>query len=78
MQQIAEIPENIKSLYKTVWEIKQKDLMNLAISRGPYICQSQSLNMYLAEPTLAKISSMHFFAWRNGLKTGAARLSHPF
>jgi ribonucleoside-diphosphate reductase alpha subunit len=64
------IPEDIKKLYKTVWEIPQKTLMNLAIERAPYICQSQSFNVYMAEPTFAKMSSMHFYAWRNGLKTG--------
>ena len=64
------IPEDIKKLYKTIWEIPQKSLMNLAIERAPYIWQSQSLNVYLAEPTFAKMSSMHFYAWKNGLKTG--------
>lgn len=67
---ITKIPVEIRNLYKTIWEIKQKDLMDLAIGRGPYICQSQSLNLYQANPVHNKISNMHFYAWRNGLKTG--------
>lgn len=70
LQGIKGIPESICRLYKTIWEIPQKTLMNLAIGRSPYICQSQSLNVYLAEPTFAKMSSMHFYAWKSGLKTG--------
>jgi len=64
------IPEHIKQLYKTVWEIPQKTLMQLAIDRGPFICQSQSFNVHMETPTTRKISSMHMFAWKNGLKTG--------
>lgn len=70
LQDVKGIPQEIKSLYKTIWEIPQKTLMNLAIERAPYICQSQSLSVYMAEPTFAKMSSMHFYAWKNGLKTG--------
>jgi ribonucleoside-diphosphate reductase alpha chain len=70
VQGLKGIPEDLKNLYKTVWEIPQKTLLNLAIDRAPYICQSQSLNVYMAEPTFAKMSSMHFYAWKNGLKTG--------
>lgn len=70
VQDIKGIPEDMKNLYKTVWEIPQKTLINLAVDRAPYICQSQSLNVYMAEPTFAKMSSMHFHAWKNGLKTG--------
>lgn len=70
IQNIKEIPDDIKMLYKTVWEIPQKDLINLAVDRGPFICQSQSLNVYMAEPTFSKMTSMHFYAWKNGLKTG--------
>jgi ribonucleoside-diphosphate reductase alpha subunit len=70
VQDISKIPEDIRNLYKTIWEIKQKDLMDLAIGRGPYICQSQSLNLYQANPVTNKMSNMHFYAWRNGLKTG--------
>lgn len=70
VQNIKEIPDRIKQIYKTVWEIPQKSLMNLAIARGPYICQSQSLNLYLANPVHQKMSAMHFYGWRAGLKTG--------
>jgi len=67
---VASIPRDIKELYKTVWEIKQKTLLNLAAGRGPFICQSQSLNVFIAEPTVPKLTSMHFYGWRAGLKTG--------
>jgi ribonucleoside-diphosphate reductase alpha subunit len=70
LQGIKGIPEYLTKLYKTVWEISQKSLINLAAERAPYICQSQSLNVYMAEPTFAKMSSMHFYAWKLGLKTG--------
>jgi ribonucleoside-diphosphate reductase alpha chain len=64
------IPEDIQRIYKTVWEIKQKTLIDMAADRGPYICQSQSLNLFLADPDYRKLTSMHFYAWRKGLKTG--------
>jgi ribonucleoside-diphosphate reductase alpha subunit len=70
IQAIAEIPDDIKRLFKTVWEIKQKTLIDMAAERGPYVCQSQSLNLFLADPDYRKITSMHFYAWRRGLKTG--------
>jgi ribonucleotide reductase alpha subunit len=70
VQGIAEIPEEIKARYKTVWEIKQKTLIDMAADRGAFICQSQSLNLFVADPTIAKLSSMHFYAWKRGLKTG--------
>jgi ribonucleoside-diphosphate reductase alpha chain len=70
VQNITSVPQNIKDLYKTMWEIPQKALMDLAIGRGAYICQSQSLNLYLAEPNFSKMTSMHFYGWKNGLKTG--------
>ena len=70
VQGIKEIPVKIKEIYKTVWEISQKKMMNLAIARGPYICQSQSLNLYQENPVFNKMSVMHFHAWRSGLKTG--------
>lgn len=70
VQDVKGIPEDMKKLYKTIWEIPQKTLMNFAIDRAPYICQSQSLNVYMAEPTFAKMSSMHFYGWKSGLKTG--------
>lgn len=70
VQNIPEIPAEIRELYKTAWEIPQKTLINMARDRAPFICQSQSLNLFLAEPTYAKISSMHVYAWKQGLKTG--------
>ncbi|CAD8060706.1 unnamed protein product [Paramecium sonneborni] len=70
VQNIEEIPNNIKQLYKTVWEISQKAILNLATSRAPFIDQSQSLNIHMAEPTMSKVTSMHFYAWEKGLKTG--------
>ena len=70
IQKIKEIPDELKRLYKTVWEIPQKTMINLAISRSPFIDQSQSLNIYLSDASTAKISTMHFYGWKNGLKTG--------
>ncbi len=70
IQRIASIPKDIKELYKTVWEIKQKTIIDQASDRGAFICQSQSLNIHMAEPTTAKLTSMHFYAWKKGLKTG--------
>jgi len=70
IQTIAVIPEEIRELYKTSWEIPMKTVINMAADRAPFICQSQSLNLFVAEPTYSKISSMHFYAWKKGLKTG--------
>lgn len=70
IQDIEEIPTNIKELYKTVWEIKQRTIIDMAADRGAYICQSQSLNIFMESPNMAKITSMHFYAWKRGLKTG--------
>ncbi|MCW3463696.1 ribonucleoside-diphosphate reductase subunit alpha [Chitinophaga nivalis] len=70
IQNIAEIPSNIKELYKTVWEIKQRNLIDMAADRGAFICQSQSLNLFVDTPSAAKLTSMHFYAWKKGLKTG--------
>ncbi|MET3876620.1 ribonucleoside-diphosphate reductase subunit alpha [Chitinophaga sp. OAE865] len=70
IQNIAEIPANIKELYKTVWEIKQRNLIDMAADRGAFICQSQSLNLFVDTPTTGKLTSMHFYAWKKGLKTG--------
>jgi ribonucleoside-diphosphate reductase alpha chain len=70
IQSITEIPQDLKDVYKTVWEIPQKVLIDMAADRAPFICQSQSLNLFLSEPTYAKISSMHMYAWKKGLKTG--------
>ena len=70
IQSCEEIPDDLKELYKTVWEIKQKALIDMAADRGPFICQSQSLNLYLDTASTGKLSSMHFYAWKRGLKTG--------
>ncbi len=70
IQPIPGIPQNIKDLYKTVWEISQKAIMEMAADRGPFICQSQSLNIHIQDPNFGKLTSMHFYAWKKGLKTG--------
>jgi len=70
IQRIEGIPDEIKALYKTSWELSQKCIIDMAADRGPYICQSQSLNLFMADPQPRKITSMHFHAWKRGLKTG--------
>ena len=70
VQNIPEIPQNIKDLYKTVWEISQKAIIDMAADRGAYICQSQSMNVHIQDPNFGKLTSMHFYAWKKGLKTG--------
>ncbi|SJZ52546.1 ribonucleoside-diphosphate reductase subunit alpha [Sediminibacterium ginsengisoli] len=70
IQKIDGIPNDLKEIYKTVWEIKQRAVIDMAADRGAYICQSQSLNLFVDAPTTAKLTSMHFYAWRKGLKTG--------
>jgi len=70
IQNIARIPDDIKALYKTVWEIKQKVVLDMAADRGAFIDQSQSLNIHLARPTYGQLTSMHFYGWKAGLKTG--------
>jgi ribonucleoside-diphosphate reductase alpha chain len=70
VQNIPEIPESIKELYKTVWEIRQKVIIDMAADRGAFIDQSQSLNLFMENPTVSRITSMHFYAWEKGLKTG--------
>jgi ribonucleoside-diphosphate reductase alpha chain len=70
VQGIAEIPANIKELYKTVWEIKQRTIIDMAADRGAFIDQSQSLNLFIQDANFAKMSSAHFYAWKKGLKTG--------
>ena len=70
IQGMSELPSELRELYKTAWEIPQKTLINMARDRAPFICQSQSLNLFLSEPSYAKMSSMHFYAWKTGLKTG--------
>ncbi|MCA6472072.1 MAG: ribonucleoside-diphosphate reductase subunit alpha [Chitinophagaceae bacterium] len=70
IQKIEDIPDHIKEVYKTVWEIKQRTLIDMAADRGAFICQSQSLNLFVDAPTTSKLTSMHFYGWRKGLKTG--------
>ena len=70
IQDIQEIPQDIKELFKTVWEIKQKTLIDMAADRGRFIDQSQSMNLFVENPTMSKLSSMHMYAWKSGLKTG--------
>lgn len=70
IQNIPNIPDDVKAIYKTVWEISQKKVLDLAADRGPFICQSQSLNVHLQAPTLGQLTSMHFYGWKKGLKTG--------
>ena len=70
VQSIPEIPDELKPIYKTAWEMKQKSLIDMAADRGAFVCQSQSLNLFMASPTFSKLSSMHFYAWKRGLKTG--------
>jgi ribonucleoside-diphosphate reductase alpha chain len=70
VQNINEIPDNIKELYKTAWEISQKTIVDMAADRGAYICQSQSLNIFMENANFAKLTSMHFYGWKKGLKTG--------
>ncbi|KAJ0989301.1 hypothetical protein J5N97_007657 [Dioscorea zingiberensis] len=67
---ISKIPDHLKAIYKTVWEIKQKTLVDMAIDRGCYIDQSQSLNIHMEKPNFVKLTSLHFYAWSKGLKTG--------
>lgn len=70
IQDLPEIPRELRELYKTAWEIPQKTLINMSRDRAPFICQSQSLNLFVADPSFSKVSSMHMYAWKKGLKTG--------
>jgi len=70
IQNIDEIPSDIKALYKTAWEVKQMKLIQMAADRGAFIDQSQSFNLFLAQPTLGTLTTVHFNGWRKGLKTG--------
>nr|CAH7757153.1 unnamed protein product [Callosobruchus chinensis] len=74
IQGIASIPEELKAIYKTVWEIPQKAVLNMAASRGPFIDQSQSINIHIENPSYGILSSMHFYGWKKGLKTGLHQL----
>lgn len=70
IQNVTEIPQHIRDVFKTVWEIPQRNILDMAADRAPFICQSQSLNVHIAEPNSKKLTSMHFYAWQKGLKTG--------
>jgi ribonucleoside-diphosphate reductase alpha chain len=70
IQNMAEIDSDLRELYRTSWEIPMKTLINMARDRAPFVCQSQSLNLFVADPTYSKLTSMHFYAWKQGLKTG--------
>ena len=70
IQSMIGLPGELRELYRTAWEIPMKTLINMARDRAPFICQSQSLNLFVADPTYSKLSSMHFYAWKQGLKTG--------
>lgn len=70
VQPIQEIPQHLKDIYKTVWEISQKVIIDMSADRGAFICQSQSLNIHITDPNFGKLTSMHFYAWKKGLKTG--------
>ena len=70
VQNIQEVPDDIKKVFRTVWEISQRSIIDMAADRGPYIDQSQSLNIYVEEPTRAILTSIHFHTWSKGLKTG--------
>lgn len=69
IQAIQEIPGEIRELYKTAWELSQKDLIDMAVARSAFICQSQSLNLFMEEPNIGKLSSMYMYAWKQGVKT---------
>jgi len=72
-----EIPADLKELYRTAWELPQKALIDMAASRGPFIDQSQSLNLFMASPTIGKLSSMYLYAWKSGIKTTYYLRSRP-
>ena len=68
--QNTDLPQEMKNTFKTVWEMSQKSLIDLSVGRAPFVCQSQSLNLYISQPTRNILTSMHFYAWKKGLKTG--------
>ena len=70
VQEISRIPDDIRSRYKTVWEMSMRPIIDQAADRGAYICQSQSMNLFVASPSVGSVNSMHFYAWERGLKTG--------
>ena len=77
VQNILEIPEHVRAIYRTVWEISQKSIIEMAADRGAFVCQSQSMNLFVPNPNTAKITSMMFYAWEHGLKTGSYYIRVP-
>jgi ribonucleoside-diphosphate reductase alpha chain len=77
IQHLADLPEDVRSLYQTAWELPQKALIDMALARGPFIDQSQSLNLFMASPNIGKLSSMYMYAWKSGLKTTYYLRSRP-
>jgi ribonucleoside-diphosphate reductase alpha chain len=77
VQNIASVPAEVRQLYRTAWELPQRALIDLAAARGPFVDQSQSLNLFLAAPTIGKLSSMYRYAWQSGLKTTYYLRSRP-
>ena len=69
-QNIADIPAEVRAIFKTVWEMKQKTILDMALQRAPFVCQSQSMNVFMSDADYNKVTTMHFYGWRNGLKTG--------
>lgn len=76
IQRVEGLPSELKQIYRTVWEIKQRSLIDMAAERGVFIDQSQSLNAFLAEPDYQRLTAMHFHAWKSGLKTGMCGATH--
>ena len=70
VENISEVPNELKEIYKTVWEVSQKTVIDMAADRAPFIDQTQSMNLWLSTPTFGKVNSMHMYAWKKGLKTG--------
>ena len=77
VQNIPNFPEDLKKIYKTVWETSQKTVIDMAADRAPFIDQTQSMNLWLSDPTFGKVNSMHMYAWKKGLKTGMYYLRSP-
>ena len=77
MQGIDELPADLRSLYRTVWELPMRSIVDMAAARGPFLDQSQSLNLFMETPTIGKLSSMYFYAWEKGLKTTYYLRSRP-
>jgi ribonucleoside-diphosphate reductase alpha chain len=77
VQDIAAVPESLRYLYRTTWELSMRSLIDMAVGRGPFIDQSQSLNLFMATPNIGKLSSMYMYAWKSGLKTTYYLRSRP-